>query len=279
MTNPLKLNIKKKSETCIAMDAVMTDFSGKLVCTMPGLEFLMPPYPAKEVYRDGKARKVDPQAVLVFNGTEEHVEVFQQTNTHLKSLVFGSQFVTDFCKPIGINATELLFDNYEISGDLKLQNLLRSLAALHEEDIPATEFSIDCLASEIMTLVLTKYKHRFSDKVHRGLSSGHFPSHRDRTKVILREHLDDPDFSMDTLAREVGLSKFHMIRSFTQETGTSPAKYLNKMKMEIAKQQLLLTPKSIISIANDLGFRDLSTFNKAFKNSTGLSPRNFRKQQ
>jgi iron complex transport system substrate-binding protein len=78
------------------------------------------------------------------------------------------------------------------------------------------------------------------------------------------------------LARESGLSKFHLIRVFKKNVGISPAKYLNQIKMDLAKHWLLKSKKSVLSIAMDLGFSDLSTFNKAFKKATAFSPSGFR---
>jgi AraC-like DNA-binding protein len=54
-------------------------------------------------------------------------------------------------------------------------------------------------------------------------------------------------------------------------------KYLRLLKLEKAKELLLTTDKSVLDIAETVGFEDSNYFTAVFTNVFGLSPRAFRK--
>ncbi len=55
-------------------------------------------------------------------------------------------------------------------------------------------------------------------------------------------------------------------------------KYIQRLKLIYSEDLLLNTDKSILEISNDLNFQNPSNFNRAFKDFTGLSPSQYRKQ-
>lgn len=76
---------------------------------------------------------------------------------------------------------------------------------------------------------------------------------------------------------------FHMSRTgfaavFKKATGTSPKRYLDTYRMEAAKHLLDTTSLPIERIAEQCGFRDTSSFTRAFKRLTGISPFAFRRR-
>ncbi|YCA13389.1 helix-turn-helix transcriptional regulator [Bacillus sp. AK128] len=70
----------------------------------------------------------------------------------------------------------------------------------------------------------------------------------------------------------------HINRLFQENIGTSPAKYINALRIEKAKEQLKRTNHGITSIAFECGFGSLSTFERAFKRIYHCSPQEFRKR-
>lgn len=56
----------------------------------------------------------------------------------------------------------------------------------------------------------------------------------------------------------------------------SPQKFLLRLRMEDAKQQLKNTNESIQTIAHRVGYKDAFTFSKAFKRYSGFSPKLYR---
>ena len=86
----------------------------------------------------------------------------------------------------------------------------------------------------------------------------------------LNAHLKE-ELSLDALAKEFFISKYHLCRMFHQQTGASIFTYFNTKRIALA-QQMLAQGESATSVAMQLGFRDYSTFYRTYKKQTGLSP-------
>ena len=82
--------------------------------------------------------------------------------------------------------------------------------------------------------------------------------------------------SLDSLAKEVFLSKSYLSSIFKKETGLSLTAYITKVRIEKSKKLLLEDNASLASIASLCGFKDQSYFTKVFKKETGVSPKHFR---
>src|SRR5262245_6260640 len=79
------------------------------------------------------------------------------------------------------------------------------------------------------------------------------------------------DVSLDTLAKLVALSPFHLARLFQREVGMPPHAYQVQVRISHAKQ-LLLRGLPISRVATDTGFFDTSHFTRHFKRQVGVTP-------
>ncbi len=82
--------------------------------------------------------------------------------------------------------------------------------------------------------------------------------------------------TLDSLAKEVYLSKSYLSSIFKQETGMSLTAYITKVRVEKSKKMLLEDGVSLAIISSQCGFKDQSYFTKVFKKETGVSPKRFR---
>jgi AraC-like DNA-binding protein len=85
-------------------------------------------------------------------------------------------------------------------------------------------------------------------------------------------------FSIDEMAATVGLSPGHFRRLFHEEMGLSPHSYLIRHRVDVSKQMLMNTGKSVTDIAMDLGFASSAHFASVFRRFTGTTPLQFRDQ-
>jgi len=84
------------------------------------------------------------------------------------------------------------------------------------------------------------------------------------------------DASLSVAARVVGLSEKYFSRFFREKTGLRYSEWVNGVRVEKAMQRMRQSNYSITTVAYDVGFQDLRTFERVFKKLTGLTPRDFR---
>lgn len=118
-----------------------------------------------------------------------------------------------------------------------------------------------------------KYKDSNLDKNH---SLKYF---KQLSQLIEQEQLFlDPNFSLSVLAQKMKVNAKYLSQSINENQGQSFSRFINKQRVEKAKQ-LLRNPDfdnySIEGIAIEVGFRSKSAFYKAFKEVTGLSPKEY----
>ena len=74
-----------------------------------------------------------------------------------------------------------------------------------------------------------------------------------------------------------GNGSFYFMRFFKQYMHMTCVEYLNQYRMDIAAGKLSAGTESITDIAMDAGFNNISYFNRVFKKSFGMTPREYRK--
>lgn len=87
------------------------------------------------------------------------------------------------------------------------------------------------------------------------------------------------EFSLVRLAEQAGMSEFHFNRLFKRATGLPPSQYQIKLRLDAARRSLRETKKSVITIANEVGYSNPSHFAQLFRKETGLSPTDYRRQR
>jgi AraC-like DNA-binding protein len=86
-------------------------------------------------------------------------------------------------------------------------------------------------------------------------------------------------WSVDALAREVGLSRSTFTDRFVQLIGMPPIRYLTVWRLESGKRRLRESRKSIPQIAKEVGYESEEGFRRAFKREFEVWPAEWRDQQ
>lgn len=99
-----------------------------------------------------------------------------------------------------------------------------------------------------------------------------------RLKKLLQRVEDDcaAPLSAEQAAAECGCSASHFMRWFKKMTGTTFGVYLNERRLATAAELLRTTDDTVLSIAEQAGFENLSNFNRRFKARYGVTPRQYR---
>ncbi|XEC92997.1 helix-turn-helix domain-containing protein [Paenibacillus tarimensis] len=82
--------------------------------------------------------------------------------------------------------------------------------------------------------------------------------------------------SLDDIAADAGLSKYHFVRVFRKFTGFTPIEYLTKIRVERSIELLRTTGLSIDEVAKEVGYAGGSYFIKVFRQRVGFTPGEFR---
>jgi AraC-like DNA-binding protein len=110
-----------------------------------------------------------------------------------------------------------------------------------------------------------------------GRSSRDFsdPSPRDQQRIaealrIIESRFTEP-FSISTLASDVGMSRYHFLRTFQRVTGETPWRYIVNRRLAIAAEHLLTASGTVLDAVLASGFGDLSEFTRRFRLQFGVS--------
>jgi transcriptional regulator GlxA family with amidase domain len=91
-----------------------------------------------------------------------------------------------------------------------------------------------------------------------------------------REHLDEP-LPVERLADRAAMSPRHFTRTFVSETGMTPAKAVERLRLEIARERIEGSSEPIEHVAARTGFRDPERMRRAFIRAFGQPPQALRR--
>ena len=152
----------------------------------------------------------------------------------------------------------------------ELQDKFNSLLDVNKESNLSAEIASSRLIMDILSIILqeiTKPKETTTpNKIN-----------LEKVRSYLDEHYTEK-FSLDDLAEEFFISKFHLSREFKTMYGITLNHYVIAKRITLAKRLLRFSPYTLEEIAQQCGFYDASYFNKQFKKSEGISASDFRKK-
>ncbi|AHI52919.1 AraC family transcriptional regulator [Spiroplasma culicicola] len=94
-------------------------------------------------------------------------------------------------------------------------------------------------------------------------------------KEELKNYIEDNfyyDLNLDELSQQIGISKFHLVRSFKQLYNITPIDFLIKTRLQIANDIILKDKKTITDVALEVGFNSYYHFSKSYKKYFNQSP-------
>ncbi|MEV7725244.1 DJ-1/PfpI family protein [Streptomyces sp. NPDC087917] len=99
----------------------------------------------------------------------------------------------------------------------------------------------------------------------------------DELRLWIADHLGE-DLSAEVLAGRMCLSERHFARVFTQETGASPAGYVEAARVEVARRLLESTDEPLDRVAAEAGLGSAETLHRAFKRQLATTPGAYRRR-
>jgi AraC-like DNA-binding protein len=127
---------------------------------------------------------------------------------------------------------------------------------------------IMCSSDKRSLLCSENYKQAFDERGNKKMTDVY---------NFIRENFSRP-ISLERISRITHMSPFSFSRYFKKNCGSGFVEYLNTVRMNKACHLLRETEYQVQDISEQCGFSSISNFNKHFRKSEGLSPRNYRAQ-
>ena len=161
--------------------------------------------------------------------------------------------------------TENISFNAIQAGILRLIEEIKNEKFGHE-----TQITI-CIQDFLLKLNRTIYEqnHPFPKKDN--------PSLEQNILLYIEEHLGD-DLSLEQLAKQFYVNKYHISHIFKNNIGLSLHQYIIKKRL-LACREAIIGSTSITDACQQFGFGDYSSFYRAFKKEYGISPKEFQNSQ
>ena len=225
---------------------------------------------------EGKSYELSPYDIVLVRHNDIHRLVVDNSQIYERIIVYIS--------PNFMNAYKT--DSYDLSycfqkaeeehsnvlriPSLKNSSLFQSITRLEKS------FSDDGYASDLYRQVLFLEFMIHLNRAARKNRLEFIDTDNCNTKILdilqcINENLNH-DLNIDILSDHFYISKYYMMRLFKQETGYTLGHYISQKRLLLAKE-LILTGVSGTQACFDCGFKDYSTFSRAYKKFFHESPR------
>lgn len=155
----------------------------------------------------------------------------------------------------------------ELNRHSKIPNQLNEIIRI----IKGKPVNCDYIVSNIITSILTQLI------ILNGQSSqtAILPEYLTKTIRYIDQHYKE-EISLDNLSREIGISKYYLLKQFKKYYGTTITEYQIMNRLNYTKELLRYTDKSISEISFECGINHTSHFIKLFKKHEGVTPLQYR---
>jgi AraC-like DNA-binding protein len=167
-----------------------------------------------------------------------------------------------------------LLRNDEIESFGQIQLALTLLSKEAAEPQMGSERVIQNLLDIVFSFIIRKIVHSKSSKPKTWSQA--LQNEAVKKAIELLHTQVEKDWTLEDLAKTVGLSRAGLAQKFKKYLGDTPLHYLTVLRMQKARALLSSTNDNIESIAEAVGYSDAFSFSKVFKRITGVPPRDFR---
>jgi AraC-like DNA-binding protein len=193
----------------------------------------------------------------------EVAEFHDVNGTELKEFLLSDQF---FVNRYNVKNTSLGYSLNEINQKIK--------TGIFTNDLQQNELFYS-LAESIITDQRFVFDHLSKLDFKRNVTNEEVFRAVFQAKSLIDEYITE-NLSLEKIAYQIGISKYHFIRVFKSVFGISPYQYQKRKRLELSKLDLL-SGNEILFTAIRYGFPDAPSFSKAFKQQFGQTPGSIRK--
>jgi AraC family transcriptional regulator of arabinose operon len=205
------------------------------------------------------------QGMLLYPDEEHHYHAIEEP-WYVHWISFSGHHIPSMLHYLDMDHTAV----YRVSDSAILASRIRKALSTLQSDYPLRGIDGSAIIYQLL-LDFLKYAQRDG--------TGSRDSHVRRLKPaldLIENELHHP-LSLDDLASSVGVTPQYFCDLFRSLTSHRPTEYINKRRIDRAKEILLREPRSRVhDIAQRVGFESDSYFSTVFRKYEGISPRQYR---
>ncbi len=178
---------------------------------------------------------------------------------------------SDFLEANGINTSSLCFKDHII--DPELADMFKRLDSEWKRD---DEYRNLFLKSHIISIMIHLCRNHLINETMLEKESKTLQKIKHSINYIKNNFRSE--LTLDDIAEEAGLSKYHYCREFKKATDLTPVEFINRTRCEFAKNLLESKKLSVTDIGEMCGFLTSAHFSKTFKGFFGVYPSDYMKR-
>lgn len=217
---------------------------------LPSDELMCIDFPDAELHKPTKC------LAMAFNH-EKIDEVVHQMNLAMPKVDNGEWRFTDY--------------NFHFTNDVAIHQLIHKLLFLFTENHPSKALFVEMSMKELIVRILQAESREIYNTQSKALSSSNRLAYIIR---YIRENLHQP-LTVEELSKKAYMSESNFHRVFKQELGVSPVNFINNERLKLAASLLKDPNRRIKEVYMECGFNSLSYFNRLFKRTNSLSPKEY----
>ena len=144
--------------------------------------------------------------------------------------------------------------------------------------------SLEMLKSAVASAIATReaIKNKFSREIDYGFGDIKMTNTdtelSSKVIAIIRKNMENTEFSVEELSREVGMSRVHLNRKLKETMNISPSNLIRSIRLKQAAYLLINNKVNISEVAYKVGFSTHSYFSNSFHDYFGMTPKEFTAQ-
>lgn len=231
-------------------------------------------------YIEGHAYELKPHDIIITNTRELHRVIFNSNISYERKYIhFKSDYISAY-QTEGYNLLKYIENrklghHNKLSGKDVLEQGIDQLWEKIEETFAEQTPESSILTKTYFIQMLIKINKIFSKSNNEFVDRYKY----DEKTICLLEYLNNNlanNITLDLLEDEFYVNKYYLSHTFKRITGFTVMEYVTYKRI-IWAMDLLIMGNPALDVAHTIGFNDYSTFYKAFKKITGISPRKYLK--
>lgn len=220
---------------------------------------------------NGTVSTINPGDYYILSPQDTHFHNLITPTVSLKKIILYPPKLPEYLNRLILSRETPIVGHFDTE---TLQKVLGIAADLHRETSNPFDYSGLCISS--LASLLMVYLLRNDNTASEDSNTEQYELFQRAAEYISKNF--QSQISLSDVAKEFYLSPKYFSNAFSKHIGCSFVAYLTKLRVFHAQKLLVTTDKSITDISQDSGFNTFSSFSRAFKSQTNLSPVEYRKK-